>query len=106
MNIAESFISALQSIKANKMRSFLTMLGIIIGISSVITIVSIGQGGKEARVRASLRMSFSCEGAAGTCNSSPIRMMGGCRPLEPGVSLQRQCIRRSSSIYASKSRNT
>ncbi|HOH88791.1 MAG TPA: ABC transporter permease [Bacillota bacterium] len=48
MNIAESFISALQSIKANKMRSFLTMLGIIIGISSVITIVSIGQGGKEA----------------------------------------------------------
>jgi len=30
------------------MRSFLTMLGIIIGISSVITIVSIGQGGKEA----------------------------------------------------------
>jgi len=48
MNITESFISALQSIKANKMRSFLTMLGIIIGISSVITIVSIGQGGKEA----------------------------------------------------------
>lgn len=48
MNIAESFISALQSVKANKMRSFLTMLGIIIGISSVITIVSIGQGGKEA----------------------------------------------------------
>ena len=48
MNITESFISALQSVKANKMRSFLTMLGIIIGISSVITIVSIGQGGKEA----------------------------------------------------------
>ncbi|MEA4848049.1 MAG: ABC transporter permease [Clostridiaceae bacterium] len=48
MNIAESFVSALQSVKANKMRSFLTMLGIIIGISSVITIVSIGQGGKEA----------------------------------------------------------
>jgi putative ABC transport system permease protein len=48
MNMAESFISALQSVKANKMRSFLTMLGIIIGISSVITIVSIGQGGKEA----------------------------------------------------------
>lgn len=48
MNIAESFVSALQSVRANKMRSFLTMLGIIIGISSVITIVSIGQGGKEA----------------------------------------------------------
>lgn len=48
MNIKESFKSALQSVMANKMRSFLTMLGIIIGISSVITIVSIGEGGKEA----------------------------------------------------------
>ena len=35
---------ALYSIKSNKGRSFLTMLGIIIGISSVITIVSIGSG--------------------------------------------------------------
>ncbi|HOR84984.1 MAG TPA: ABC transporter permease, partial [Bacillota bacterium] len=48
MNLIESFLSALQSIRSNKMRSFLTMLGIIIGISSVIAIVSIGQGGKQA----------------------------------------------------------
>ncbi|OGO76576.1 MAG: macrolide ABC transporter permease [Clostridiales bacterium GWB2_37_7] len=48
MSIMESFRSALQSVMANKMRSFLTMLGIIIGISSVITIVSIGEGGKKA----------------------------------------------------------
>jgi putative ABC transport system permease protein len=48
MSIVESFRSALQSVMANKMRSFLTMLGIIIGISSVITIVSIGEGGKKA----------------------------------------------------------
>lgn len=48
MNIGESFFSALQSVMSNKMRSFLTMLGIIIGISSVITIVSIGEGGKQA----------------------------------------------------------
>lgn len=45
--ILEGFKSALQNIKSNKMRSFLTMLGIIIGISSVITIVSLGQGGKK-----------------------------------------------------------
>lgn len=38
---------ALYNIKENKGRSFLTMLGIIIGISSVITIVSIGNGLKE-----------------------------------------------------------
>lgn len=47
MNILESFQSALQSVKSNKLRSFLTMLGIIIGISSVITIVSIGDGAKQ-----------------------------------------------------------
>lgn len=48
MNIFESVKTALASIKANKMRAFLTMLGIIIGISSVITIVSLGQGGQLA----------------------------------------------------------
>lgn len=48
MSILESFKSALQSVMANKMRSFLTMLGIIIGISSVITIVSIGEGAKAS----------------------------------------------------------
>jgi putative ABC transport system permease protein len=47
MNFMESFKSAIQSIRSNKMRSFLTMLGIIIGISSVITIVSIGEGGRK-----------------------------------------------------------
>ena len=35
---------ALDNIRANKGRSFLTMLGIIIGITSVVTIVSIGNG--------------------------------------------------------------
>lgn len=38
----ENMSMALHAIKANKMRSFLTMLGIIIGIGSVIAIVSIG----------------------------------------------------------------
>ena len=40
MQITESIRLALSSMKANKMRSFLTMLGIIIGISSVIASVS------------------------------------------------------------------
>ena len=38
----ENMIMAFHAIRANKMRSFLTMLGIIIGIGSVISIVSIG----------------------------------------------------------------
>ncbi len=44
MLLFENVRLALFSIKANKMRSFLTMLGIIIGISSVIAITSIGAG--------------------------------------------------------------
>lgn len=47
MNFIESLKSAVQSLKGNKMRSFLTMLGIIIGISSVITMSAIGKGGQE-----------------------------------------------------------
>lgn len=48
MLIWENVILALTAIKTNKMRSFLTMLGIIIGISSVIAITSIGASAKGA----------------------------------------------------------
>jgi len=44
MDINELFESAIQSLRVNVMRTLLTMLGIIIGISSVILIFSIGQG--------------------------------------------------------------
>ncbi len=44
MSIWESVTVALEAIFSNKMRSLLTMLGIIIGISSVITIVALGDG--------------------------------------------------------------
>ena len=47
MHISESFKIALDSILSNKLRSFLTMLGIIIGISSVITILALGEGGRN-----------------------------------------------------------
>ena len=40
--LIENMRMAFSAIRANKMRSFLTMLGIIIGIGSVISIVSIG----------------------------------------------------------------
>lgn len=46
MLIVENIKLALTSIRINKMRSFLTMLGIIIGISSVIAITSIGASAK------------------------------------------------------------
>ncbi len=47
MNIFESIKIAVEAIFSNKMRSLLTMLGIIIGISSVIIIVSLGQGSQQ-----------------------------------------------------------
>jgi putative ABC transport system permease protein len=42
MNFTESFKQALDSLKSNKLRSILTMLGIIMGVFSIITIVEIG----------------------------------------------------------------
>lgn len=47
MFIKENFKMALDSIFANKMRSFLTMLGIIIGIASVIAILAVGNGAAD-----------------------------------------------------------
>lgn len=44
MQLFENIKMALESIRTNKMRSFLTMLGIIIGIASVIIVVSVGNG--------------------------------------------------------------
>ena len=44
MNFLESFKMAFSNIRASKMRSFLTMLGIIIGVGAVIVIVGLGNG--------------------------------------------------------------
>lgn len=44
MDFAEAIKVALEALRANKMRSFLTMLGIIIGVTSVILLISIGSG--------------------------------------------------------------
>lgn len=47
MNIRENIRIAVFSIKTNLMRSLLTMLGIIIGVASVIAIVTVGNGGRD-----------------------------------------------------------
>ncbi len=48
MNLTESARIALRSLGANKMRSSLTMLGIIIGVMAVIAMLSIGRGAQAA----------------------------------------------------------
>ncbi len=44
MKLLESFVIALRSLSSNKLRSSLTMLGIIIGVGAVISLMSIGSG--------------------------------------------------------------
>jgi putative ABC transport system permease protein len=46
--IWETIKVALAALRANKMRSFLTMLGIIIGVGAVITVVAMGEGAQRA----------------------------------------------------------
>ena len=48
MIIWELWMVALAAIRANKLRSFLTMLGIIIGVGAVITMVALGAGAQKA----------------------------------------------------------
>ena len=47
MNFLESFRTALEALLANRVRSILTMLGVIIGVLSVILLVAVGQGASD-----------------------------------------------------------
>lgn len=48
MNVLNLFKVSFRAVANNKMRSFLSMLGIIIGVAAVIAMMSIGQGSKES----------------------------------------------------------
>ncbi|HPS49907.1 MAG TPA: ABC transporter permease [Bacteroidales bacterium] len=48
MKVKNLLIAALRSLAKNKMRTFLTMLGIIIGVGSVIAMLAIGQGSRQS----------------------------------------------------------
>ena len=48
MNLFNLLKIAMRALNANKFRGFLTMLGIIIGVASVITMLAIGQGSKQS----------------------------------------------------------
>ena len=47
MRIVENILIALGALRVNRMRSFLTMLGIIIGVAAVITMVSVSSGARQ-----------------------------------------------------------
>lgn len=48
MNYSSAFIDALESIRANKLRAGLTMLGIVIGVAAVIAMVAVGAGARTS----------------------------------------------------------
>jgi len=48
MNPLTTFLTALDALNSNKLRSGLTLLGIIIGVSAVITLMAIGRGAQES----------------------------------------------------------
>jgi putative ABC transport system permease protein len=54
MSLWQAFLEALESLSANKMRSGLTILGIVIGVGAVIAMVSIGRGA-EATITDSIQ---------------------------------------------------
>src|SRR5437764_8503363 len=54
MSVGEAVRVALQGLASNKLRSLLTMLGIIIGVGSVIAMMAIGEGANQA-ARATLQ---------------------------------------------------
>jgi len=81
MNLAETVRVALQSLASNKMRSALTMLGMIIGVGAVIALMAIGQGA-QASVDAQIQgmgtnLLFITPGAAQT---GGVRSAAGTRP--------------------------
>lgn len=77
MKLQDSFEIALNGLKANKLRSALTMLGIIIGVSAVIIMISVGQGASKsiqdriASMGSNLLMVFPGAG------QGPVRGAGG-----------------------------
>jgi hypothetical protein len=48
MNLWQPFFEALESLSANKLRSGLTILGIVIGVAAVIAMISIGRGAENS----------------------------------------------------------
>ena len=76
MDFKQSFTLAIKSLLASKMRSFLTMLGIIIGVASVIILVSVVEG-----MTNEIKETF--EGMGTNLITASVRGRGSSRAISP-----------------------
>ena len=83
--IFETFRQAIQNVWSNKLRTFLTMLGIIIGVMAVIVIVGLGNG-----MTKSMRDSFS--------DWAPTPSAFRCGAMAPAPCRWRRCTTSASGI--------
>ncbi|NLJ37716.1 MAG: FtsX-like permease family protein [Candidatus Atribacteria bacterium] len=74
MNVYESLRTSISSLVSNKLRSFLTMLGIIIGVAAVVSMISLGTG-----VRTSIVDQI------GSLGSNLLTVVGGAIRQRPGM---------------------
>jgi putative ABC transport system permease protein len=94
MSYMEAIRSALDALRANVLRSLLTMLGIIIGVASVVAMVAVGTGARE-RVMDQIRSLGSnlIIIVAGSVTSGGVRMGSGSRQTlsqDDAVALERE----------------
>lgn len=76
MNPANLIRIALRALQRNKLRAFLTMLGIIIGVAAVITMMSIGEGSKESIQTSLSNMGSNMLTIMPSSNEPGVRMAG------------------------------
>src|SRR5574342_1032588 len=59
MNYRESFSVGIEGLQSHKLRSLLTMLGIIFGVAAVISMLSIGEGAKQEALQQIAQMGMN-----------------------------------------------
>ena len=95
LDFNSSFRIAMRSLKINKMRSILTSLGIIIGVSAVIIMLSIGEGAKQ-RISKDIESTGSniLMISSGAATSGGVRGGAGTKPtitLKDSQAIQKYC---------------
>jgi len=84
MDLVSSLKMASQSLLNNKMRSFLTMLGVIIGVAAVIIMVALGQGTSSGITSRLSSMGANLLTVSSSMSAGPIRGAGGSSTLTMG----------------------